>query len=360
VHASPKTIETYFGRAVAEFRRNPVARKLLRQMAEEVPNQFFTHTLNHLEKPEESHANRLLTVLLMRQPSLFEFIADPSMATRDRASRLVRRIMKYDASFDVKVARRLPDRSGMNHREAFKGLRAARILDVLDEVSEGRRLLPVLYHLVDSCDPKLSEKATLFVGRRVRTPEWAARQLLRPDPRARANAVESIWGVDEPEAVALLQHCVNDSHNRVAGNALMGLYILERPGVDAVIPSMAVHPKAEFRSTAAWMMGRVARAEFIPDLKKLLQDESPMVRSTALRALVEIRKADEKIAEPLAQVTSAMPLDVEQLVPAHQLTPDEILAEEMAAPLEDALAEDAAVPVAFELKLDGSSFSFSA
>ena len=350
MQASPTTIETYFCRAVEEFRRNPVARKLLRQMAEEAPYQFFSNTLTHLENCEEGQADRLLTVLLMRQPGLLDFLADPAMATRERASQLVRRIMKYDASFDVKIARRLPDRTGLNHRDAFSGLRAARILDVLDEVSPGRRLLPVLYHLVESADSTLSEKATLFVGRRVRTPEWAVRQLARPDPRVRANAVESLWGVSEPDAVSLLKDCANDGNNRVAGNALMGLYILERPGVDKVIPSMAVHPKAEFRSTAAWMMGRVARPEFIPDLKNLLRDESPMVRGAAFRALVEIRRTDEKIAEPLAGVV----VPVAELPEAEPLSPEAILAEEMAAPLEHAPSGGP-----FDLRLDGSSFSFS-
>ena len=267
---SQSTVDSYFERALDEYKSNPVARKLLRQLADEMPAQFFTRAVCYLESHEGSEAERVLTVLLMHPASLFEFIAEPSQATRERAASLVRRILHHEPSFDVRLARQLPDRSGQNHKTAFHGVRGARIVEVLDEVSVGRRLLPVLYHLVDSTDSKLSERATLFVGRRVRTPEWATRQLRRPDARGRANAVESIWGVDHPEVIKLLEGCVNDSNNRVVGNALMGLYLLNRPGVDGLIPGIAVHGKPEFRSTAAWMMGKLARPEFTPALKILL------------------------------------------------------------------------------------------
>lgn len=49
------------------------------------------------------------------------------------------------------------------------------------------------------------------------------------DPRVRANAIESLWGVDSPEARTLLSFATNDANNRVVGNALLGLYHLGNP-----------------------------------------------------------------------------------------------------------------------------------
>ena len=83
-----------------------------------------------------------------------------------------------DANY-VKLARRLPDRHGLNHCEAFNALSSYRVLDVLDETSTGRRLVPVLGHLIDSADPRMAAKATLFIGKRIQSAEWAARQLTR-------------------------------------------------------------------------------------------------------------------------------------------------------------------------------------
>src|SRR5438445_535903 len=115
----------------------------------------------------------------MRQNGLFDMIADPDFGTRDRAVRLVRRIPESDPSFDVRLARQIPERPG---------------------------------------------------------------------------------------------------------------YV---------------------RSTAAWMMGRLVRPELVPDLKVLAADASPMVRSAALRALVEIRKAEGK------SIDAAMPAEPVGLTKLH-------------------------------------------
>ena len=90
----------------------------------------------------------------------------------------MRRMLAFDPSFDVRVAGRFPDRGGINHHVALHGRRATRVLDILDEVSEGRWVLPVLSHLVQSEDRHLSAKVTLFVGRRVQSAQWAAKRTL--------------------------------------------------------------------------------------------------------------------------------------------------------------------------------------
>jgi len=70
-----------------------------------------------------------------------------------------------------------------------------------------------------------------------------------------------------------------------------------RDGVENVV-TMAHKPEAGFRSTAAWIMGRIASPALAPELTRMLKDESPQVRSTALRALIELRRAEAKAVEP--------------------------------------------------------------
>lgn len=249
--ADQQIVDKYVDRAVEEYQKNPLAPKLLQRLSDEMPEQFCASALRHLENSQKQDAHRLLTILMMRQPTLFEFIENPALGTRQKAVRVVRRMMEYDTSFDVRIARRLPDRGGLNHHQALRGLRASRVLDILDEVSEGRRLLPVLSHLVQSDDPKLSAKATLFIGRRVKSVSWSANVLRGTDQRNRAHAVEAIWGLANSEAVSLLESCMDDPNNRVAGNALMGLHILNVPVATEALRRMAAEANPDFRSTAA-------------------------------------------------------------------------------------------------------------
>jgi hypothetical protein len=340
-------VDSFLDRAIAEFHTNPLSTQLMRRLARERTALFTISALRHLEADEHSGALRFLSVLLLQQGNLLERIADPIRSSRQKSVNLFRRLIAIDCSFDVKLARMLPDRSGLNHSEAFKGAQAARALDILDETSEGRRLLPVLGHLVDSNDSSTSATATLFVGHRLKSPAWAAKQLERPDQRIRANAIESIWGLDSNDAKALLAQCVSDPCNRVAGNSLVGLHMAGIPGIVEEIETMAGASKPEFRATAAWSMGRMNDPLFVPFLTALVRDEHDKVRSAALRALVGIRREEARAAEEAASRITKMA--EEPIAPAEEFVIDP-------APVEEEEIEYA-MP-SFDLRLDGSSFSW--
>ncbi len=333
-------VDSYVDRAVEEFKKNPVATKMLRRFSDELPDLFCQSALRHLEKPDNPDACRLLSILMVRQQGLFEFLSDPISGTRDKAIRVMRRMMAFDPSFDVRVARRLPDRAGLNHHTALHGRRATRVLDILDEVSSGRRLLPVLSHLVNSDDKNLSAKATLFVGRRMQSVQWTANLLRHQDPRIRANAVESIWGGAQDAAVSVLEDSARDSNNRVVGNGLMGLHILNQPVVFEFIPQLMSSPKWEFRSTAAWIMGRIGYPEFMVALTVLMKDDNPFVRTSARKAVISIRRAEELTVATIAER-------------AQNLTP-----EETSSRL--AVAEEAVQPIVSVpgLGLEGQNYSY--
>jgi HEAT repeat protein len=222
------------------------------------------------------------------------------------------------------------------------------VLDILDEISPGRRLLPVLSHLVSGDDRKLSSRAALFIGRRVQSAEWAAKQLLHGDERVRASAIQSIWGLRSPTAVSLMEGAIDDPNNRVAGNAVLGLHIAEAQGVAEIVLNMARKAGPHFRSTAAWIMGRIANPEFAPELNRLLKDESSMVRSTALRALIEFRCYETKLQASMAE--RAAQLSEEEAAEQAKATEAEILEPEKVPEF---------VPVPIEVRLDGKHVSFA-
>jgi hypothetical protein len=333
---SDTIVEKYVDRAVAEFDTNALAKMFLRRLSNESPEQFLPEAMRHLRSSENSNALKFLAMLALRHEEVTGYLANPAVATAEIAQRLFKRFIEVDPSFDVRMARMLPDRSFTNHHVALSGARAIRALDILDRQSRGRRLLPILGHLPSAEDNKVAAKATLFVGSRVQSPEWVSRLLSRPDQRIRANAVESLWGVNMPSAIDLLEQCVEDKNNRVMGNALVGLHVVGHRSIDSELQSLSRNPSPDRRSTAAWAMGKVADGQWSAELTRLVKDEHPMVRGTALRSLLSLRRTEDSDPEAAAAEMAAAAPKVKQAVV-------ELVAEVIQ-------------PSRPELRLDGSSF----
>lgn len=117
------------------------------------------------------------------------------------------------------------------------------------------------------------------------------------ESRIRANTVEGLWGVNSPAARAVMKEAMQDVDHRVVANALVGMHLLD--GLASVakdVEVMAESSNARFRAAAAFAMGAMGESHFVPLLSQLVKDFDPRVRSSALRALVKIRKARGSIA----------------------------------------------------------------
>jgi hypothetical protein len=316
---------------------------LLRRLAREYPDLFFTAAAKLLESDADSPAHRFLAALLVRQESFFECLTNPARCSCESAVNLFRRLLRVDPTLDFRLARVLPGRNDFNHGKVLRGGHGARAMDILDQTSRGQRLMSVVGHLPNSADPKISAKAALFVGRRINNAEWTAKQLARDDHRLRANAVEASWGAKSEAAIRILESCADDPSNRVVGNALVGLHLAERPDVVERVLGLSQSEKPGLRSTAAWAMGKIGSALYIEPLTSLLRDENPQVRSTAIRSLSEIGRAEERRLAAIAAIPKVVATEKEQ-------APEPVVAEPVDKPVE------AEIPVEpFNLKLDGSS-----
>jgi len=331
--------QKYMNQAVEEFNSNPLSLGFLRRLANEAPGIFFPEAIRHLKSNDKSNAHRFLTILTLRFDDLTDYLADPTNAPRDVATKLLKRFLAVDPSFDVRLAHKLPDRVHANSAIAFDSAKSTRALDILDETSRGRRLVPILGHLPASSDSKIAAKATLFVGRRVQSPAWSAKHLSSTDQRIRANAVESLWGLNTPPAIKLLENCTEDKNNRVVGNALVGLHVTGHREVEAQIRALARDSGSLLRTTAAWTMGRIGQTKWIESLTQMIKDEDPHVRSMALRSLTEIRRLEsgtaEAIAAKAAGASSAVKAATVQRAAESLLgeTSDFLVAESKTAPL---------------------------
>jgi hypothetical protein len=136
-----------------------------------------------------------------------------------------------------------------------------------------------------------------MIGRQSGSAQWVRHRLSDSDSRIRANALESLWNVDTAEARNLLEALIHDPNNRVAGNALLGLYRLGHTQVIPEILNLVDHQSAVFRSTAAWVMGETRDPRFGEALASLLRDVGATVRKRAFSALGQIRAAAARESE---------------------------------------------------------------
>ena len=314
--SSQHLVDAYLERALDQFDTNYLSPRLIRRLSEEVPGLFLNAALRRLNSGENSGAMRFLSSLAVRHAGMFEFLTSPESSSRDEAVNLFRRFLAIDPSFDVRLAERLPNRRESNLSDAFDSKHSTRALDILDQTSRGRRLLPILGHLPTYRDTRISAKATLFVGRRLQSPAWTKKQLRQSDHRVRANAIESLWGLDSPAAVRVLEECIEDANNRVFGNSLLGLHILGRGEAEREALDVAIGGEPPFRSTAAWILGRIASPDCQGRLTEMVRFEHPLVRSTALRSLLEIRRAEARIPQPasISAPEEIPPVTVEKVI----------------------------------------------
>jgi hypothetical protein len=169
-----------------------------------------------------------------------------------------------------------------------------RILGILPVLSD-TSLLPLLLQLSRHPSSRVRSKVSLLIGRINRNSKWVEKQMLEPDPRVRANAVEALWGVDSEEARELLWKCATDCNNRVAGNALAGLYCLGETESIRLALDMAAHPSADFRATAAWAMGKSEDPRFMPALSSLAVDSASRARANARRSMARINESTARL-----------------------------------------------------------------
>jgi hypothetical protein len=278
---------------VRDFDRDPVTnRKHITEFLQFQPGVFYQVAMGFLKKDVDSRAAQYLVALLVHGNLLFRALCDPAL-DRERAIELARQASRGDPKVDIKLARELAD-SGAADAGVAPGM-AERLLEIIDGISDGRRILLSLMRMLRHDNPHLRSKAVLMIGRSGRSLNWIEKRLRETDTRVRANAIEAMWGIDTSEARELLEWATEDSNNRVAGNALVGLYRLGETTPLAELLKMAGHDSAVFRRTAAWAMGETGDPRFSEVLGRMIADFSGGVRKTAFAAVRRIREADAQV-----------------------------------------------------------------
>lgn len=129
-----------------------------------------------------------------------------------------------------------------------------------------------------------------------------------PDARVRANAVESLWGRADAEAVEIFRRKLEDAHQRVAANAAVGLYLAGESEAVKALWRMATEGDAARKAAAVWAMGRTGDARFLPVLARMRQMQpAPVLVMRNLAAAKErILHVEEAPREPLSVEAAAV------------------------------------------------------
>jgi hypothetical protein len=191
---------------------------------------------------------------------------------------------RLQPQFDEKIASYLEHFGSVLPADA-----TIKLLEILDRISDCSRVQLTLLRLSGSPDPRVQSKAAILLGRGTLNVKLIGVQLMSPDARVRANAIESAWSIKDLKLV--LRKALADPDNRVVGNAFLALYNLGDTEIFPDLIKMAHHESEAFQITALWVMGKTEDARFGDTLRSFVQTAKGKVRWMALRSLAQLKRA---------------------------------------------------------------------
>ncbi len=282
-------VRAALGSLVKNFEADASAsRAQIRNLLDNDRDLFYGTSIEILKTAGDSRGAQYLVALLVSNGMLLEALCNPDLS-REEALSLGRSARRVDPMVDVALARSLADSAVGG---AVHVADPARLMDILCETADSSRIMSSLMRMMRHPNPYLRSKAVKMIGRGSKSTKWVMGRLSEPDPRVRANAIESMWGVDTPEARTLLNFAASDANNRVVGNALLGLYHLGEASVLTDVVKLTGHESALFQASAAWVMGETGDPRFMDALRRLISGPASMGRKRAFTALAQIKAAN--------------------------------------------------------------------
>ena len=286
-----------------------VLKRDLQRLLEKDPGAFLQSACRILKVSARSAGAAPLLDLLWSNPLLLTSLIDPSTMSLPTATALAKRWVVFDPMLDIKL---LQIGFPLGEDDEFcvvdvNLVRPKRALDIVTELPPNRHALLALAKLLRSPEPYIRSKAALLYARASKNPDWVRKMLGEPDARVRANAVEGLWEVRSPFAVAVFKEAALDPNHRVAANALIGLHY--SGAVDEAVTdrlqSMTQSADSLARAAAAFVLGHIMDANSTPVLETLLRDHNQDVRGQALHALLRIRRRDRPEDASVAETVPA-------------------------------------------------------
>ncbi len=208
---------------------SPAAEKALDHWFRTFPESLYRIAGKGLTRKSEVFVRRLLAA----DPDCCVNLCNCSLLDAQSATKLARSLQIINPSLDIKLARAAVEWAEIEGRDQTS---LRRCLEILEAMASGSRINSALMQLLNTRNGAVRSKvADLLV--RSSTNEASIRKWLRdPDPRFRANVLESLAevGRDVEWIRRILLENLNDPDGRAAANVAVGLYRLGEEEVIAV------------------------------------------------------------------------------------------------------------------------------
>lgn len=254
--------------------------------------EFIAEAIALIRAGKSGQGHRFILTHLTETGAFLEILVDRKLMAHDEAIELMRVSMRLEPQFDVRLMRWLVDST---HKDFVTklGPQSEALLDILTQSLPGNRMLPAAIQLLRSSGAHVRPRAALVVAQRNQRVDLALADL---DSRVRANTIEALWGQRSPSARRTLISALEDSSNRVVGNAILGLFKIGDLSIVPRLLEMARHPSPLFRATAAWVIGKTEDPAFLPRLEELSKDAEEIVVKAARDALAVLEKSEAVVA----------------------------------------------------------------
>jgi HEAT repeat protein len=276
-----RTLATNFGS------NSVLAAKAIREMYLLDPVGFPPAVEEILRDGSELPGASYLMAILVAEPDWLRTVCNPEKYALEQSLDLVRRARKLDPCSEVKLAKML---STLKFTSPEDTRFATRVLDVLGRSPDPSTALPALRQLSQCPNAKVRSKAALLIGRIIRNPQWADQGSAESDPRVTANAIESLWGMNSPAAREAFFRAARDKYHRIAGNGIVGLYLMGDPSSIPFLFHLSRSEKTLSRATAGWAMGHLEDPRYLSALARLMEDPDPMARKGAFKSMARVRQ----------------------------------------------------------------------
>lgn len=235
--------------------------------------------------------------LISADDSLIDLLVDESALTHEEAFSMVRRMAASRPMLEARLMRKmLENADGLG--AAVPREIALRVMSMVEAISDCSRVTVYLTQLERHPSAEVRSKAALLLGRGNINVGRVRRFLTSQDARLRANAVESLWGMNTPQTRALFWDAAADPNRRVAINALVGLCKAADAEARRKLVDLIHGNDLVSRRAAAWAMGKLGDPEFAEILAPLQNDPDENMRKMAAQSLALLRRPSAPAEAP--------------------------------------------------------------
>jgi HEAT repeat protein len=277
-------------RALESFNEKTAeSKKTLNDLANSDPAVFFVAGLRVVCAAKPSEGLRHLILALAKDKRLSLGLLDSSICTLEEALAISQAAadagVQLQAPFEMALNKALQGQANPQKAELI-----SRILDLLAITGDPSCWSSFQVELMAYPDKIVRSHAALLIGRSTRNVAWIARRMLDRDPRVQASAVEALWGLDPDEVRPHYLAALKSTHNRVAANAGLGLYLSGDVTAQRILLEMLRHDDPFFRRSALWAIGETQDERFLPALTEYYKQADGKLRLAAVGAMSRIRR----------------------------------------------------------------------